>query len=278
MDFRFWKSEELIQHIQACGHLIDYPKEITPEKMECLKLLFSQFSGNSIEEYPNKELVEKVKIRPIPTIDEIEQEFGGKCTCVQDYGFWVQKLFSLWTNKLYPANSLEYLYDKDMKDDVRYLYGQMQLLNYQIIELFKRMEIDSGITMPDLYRKDDIAEIVKKFRGEDVNAVLSQSTLDEVYDECNGKLWQDINKADFKNMLVSGNIGFQIKNGNKQRVVALLNRISFTITDEKAKSAWVANVERALKVERLSKIYELDEMNSEPNKKFNRFLNGIYSK
>ncbi|WP_373799560.1 hypothetical protein, partial [Bacteroides heparinolyticus] len=75
-----------------------------------------------------------------------------------------------------------------------------------------------------------------------------------------------------------GNIGFQIKNGNRQRVIALLNRIGFTITNEEAKSAWVANVERALEVKSLSKIYELDEMNSEPNKKFNRFLNGIYSK
>lgn len=278
MDFRFWKSEKLIQHIQVCSHLIDYPKEITPEKMECLKLLFSQFSGNSIDEYPNRELVEKVKIRPIPIIDEIEQEFGEKCTCVQDYGFWVQKLFNLWTNKLYPANSLEYLYNKDMNDDVRYLYRQMQLLNYQIIELFKRMEIDSGITIPDLYRKDDIAEIVRKFRGEDVNAVLSQSMLDKVYNECNGKLWQSINKEDFKKMLVSGNIDFQIKNGNRQRVMALLNRISFTITDEKAKSAWIENVEETLGVKSLSKIYELDGMNSEPNKKFNRFLNGIYSK
>ena len=110
------------------------------------------------------------------------------------------------------------------------------------------------------------------------NAVLSQNMLDRVYEECNGTLWQRINKEDFKGMLVSGSIGFQIKNGNRQRVMALLNRISFTISDEKAKSAWVANVERSLDVKRLSKIYELDEMNSEPNKKFNRFLNGIYSK
>lgn len=110
------------------------------------------------------------------------------------------------------------------------------------------------------------------------NAVLSQNMLDRVYEECNGTLWQRINKGDFKEMLVSGNIGFQIKNGNRQRVMALLNRISFTISDEKAKSAWVANVERNLGVKNLSKIYNLDEMNSEPNKKFNRFLNDIYSK
>ena len=110
------------------------------------------------------------------------------------------------------------------------------------------------------------------------NADLSQSTLDEVYAECNGKLWRNINKEDFKGMLVSGNIDFQIKNGNRQRVIALLNRISFTISDEKAKSAWVENVEKTLGIKSLSKIYRLDEMNSEPNKKFNQFLNGIYSK
>lgn len=137
---------------------------------------------------------------------------------------------------------------------------------------FQRMkELEEEVSSINAYSENNNSKI-------DSNAVLSRNMLDEVYDECNGKLWQDINKVDFKNMLVSGNIGFQIKNRNKQRVVALLNRISFTITDEKAKSAWVANVERALKVERLSKIYELDEMNSEPNKKFNRFLNGIYSK
>ena len=114
--------------------------------------------------------------------------------------------------------------------------------------------------------------------SENSNAVLSQSMLDKVYDKCNGELWQNINKEDFKEMLISGNIDFQIKNGNKQRVKALLNRISFIIVDEKAKSVWVANVERALGVKSLSKIYELDETNSEPNKKFNRFLNSIYSK
>lgn len=278
MDFRFWKSEELIQHIQVCSHLIDNPKEITTEKMECLRLLFLQFYGANINDEFNRELVDRIKAKPIPTIDDVEKEFGEKCTRVQDYGFWLQKLFNLWAYKLYPANSLGFLYDEKMNDDVRYLYSQMQLLNHQIIELFNRMATDSSVPIPDLYQKDDIAEVVKKLRGEDVNAVLSQSMLDSVYDECNGMLWQSINKEDFKKMLVSGNIGFQIKSGNRQRVMALLNRISFTISDEKAKSAWIKNVEATFRVKSLSKIYELDEMNSEPNKKFNRFLNGIYSK
>lgn len=109
-------------------------------------------------------------------------------------------------------------------------------------------------------------------------AMLDSNLIDKVYNECNDRLWMNIRKDEFKEMLISGNIGFQIKNGNRQRVMALLNRISFTITDEKAKSAWIENVEETLEVKSLSKIYELDDMNSEPNKKFNRFLNGIYSK
>lgn len=148
MDFRFWKSEELIQHIQVCSHLIDNPKEITPEKMECLRLLFLQLYGNNIDDESNHELVERIKAKPIPTIDDIEKELGEKCTRVQDYGFWVQKLFNLWANKLYPANSLGFLYDKTMNDDVKYLYAQMQWLNHQIIGLFNRMAIDSGIPIP----------------------------------------------------------------------------------------------------------------------------------
>ena len=129
--------------------------------------------------------------------------------------------------------------------------------------------------------EEEVGKISAQFKinesGGVANAVLSQNMLDRVYDECNDTLWQNINKEDFKKMLVSGVIGFQIRKGNKQRVMALLNRISFTISDEKAKSAWVANVERTLGV-KLSKIYKLNGMNSEPNEKFNRFLNGIYSK
>lgn len=108
---------------------------------------------------------------------------------------------------------------------------------------------------------------------------FNQNMIDKVYDECDGKLWQSINDEDFKKMLVSGNINIQIKNRNKKRVNTLFKRISFTITDETAKSEWEANVERSLGIERLSKIeYKLDETNSEPNKKFNRFLDSIYSK
>lgn len=108
---------------------------------------------------------------------------------------------------------------------------------------------------------------------------FNQNIIDNVYNTCNNLLWNNIDKDDFKKMLVSGNINIQIKNRNKKRINTLFKRISFTITDETAKSEWEANVERSLGIERLSKIeYKLDEMNSEPNKKFNRFLDGIYSK
>ena len=109
-------------------------------------------------------------------------------------------------------------------------------------------------------------------------AKFDDGTLNEVYGKCNGKLWQSIKKEEFKKMLVSGNISFQIKNGNNQRVIALLNRISFTISDERKKIDWIANVENSLGIDRLSKIYKLDDMNSNPNKEFNRFLDRIYSK
>lgn len=107
---------------------------------------------------------------------------------------------------------------------------------------------------------------------------FGESILNEVYGKCNGKLWQSIKKEEFKKMLVSGNISFQIKNGNNQRVIALLNRISFTISDERKKIDWTANVEKSLGIDRLSKIYKLDDMNSNPNKEFNCFLDSIYSK
>ena len=115
-------------------------------------------------------------------------------------------------------------------------------------------------------------------KSANADPIFNNEIIDCVYNECNGKLWHNIDKEDFKKMLISGNISFLIKKGNRQRVKALLYRISFTIADEKAKSAWVANVERTLEEKSLSKIYELDETNSEPNKKFNCFLNSIYSK
>lgn len=168
------------------------------------------------------------------------------------------------------------------------LNGKLERQGCSVNEIKEYTEITDRITslVRDSLRalKRDLGSIgihtgdANSTNSGNTNVTIEQHILDKVYDECNGKLWHDINKEDFKKMLVSGDIGFQIKNGNRQRVVALLNRISFTISDEKAKSAWVANVERALEVERLSRIYELDEMNSEPSKKFNRFLNDIYAK
>lgn len=137
---------------------------------------------------------------------------------------------------------------------------------------FQRMkELEEEVSSINAYSENNNSKI-------DSNAVLSRNMLDKVYDQCNDYLWLNINKEKFKEMLVSGNIGLQIKSGNRQRVIALLNRISFTIVDEKAKSTWVANVERTLAVKGLSKIYKLDETNSKPNKKFNLFLDCIYSK
>lgn len=276
MDFRFWKSEELIQHIHVCSHLLEYPQERTEEKLNVIMLLACLRDGRSIDKFPDSDLVECIKKKPLPTIVEIEAELQEKCSRIEDYAPLVRMLFNEWKGKLYHPDCLQLYENPSLDNDM--LIGEILKINVEITTLFEKLSANSGVQIPDLYRKDDIAEIVKKFKGEDVNAVLSQSMLDGVYDECNGKLWQNINKEDFKEMLVSGNIGFQIKNGNRQRVIALLNRIGFTITNEEAKSAWVANVERALEVKSLSKIYELDEMNSEPNKKFNRFLNGIYSK
>ena len=149
------------------------------------------------------------------------------------------------------------------------LYCALQMVVYYV-------EIQCYIS--DIDRNTELERMLNTKDEGDTRVVLSTNVLDTVYNECNGKLWQNINKEIFKGMLVSGNINFQIKNGNRQRVMALLNRISFTITNEKAKSEWVANVEKTLKVNSLSKIYELDETNSNPNKKFNRFLNDLYVK
>lgn len=111
------------------------------------------------------------------------------------------------------------------------------------------------------------------------NIGFDKNILDRVYDECNGKLWQSIEKEKFVSMLVSGNINLKIKSGNKQRVLTLLGRIRLAIVDGTAKSAWVANVEKSFGIERLSQLkYRLDGTNSSLNKEFNHFLDSIYSK
>ena len=199
MDFRFWKSEELIQHIQVCSHLLEYPQERTEEKLNVIMLLACLRDGRSIDEFPDSDLAERIKKKPLPTIVEIEAELQEKCSRIEDYAPLVRMLFNEWKGKLYRLDYLQCYENPSLDKDM--LIGEILRVNAEITALFEKLSANSGVQIPDLYRKDDIAEIVEKFRGEDANVVLSQNMLDKVYDECNGNLWQDVNKEEFKEIV-----------------------------------------------------------------------------
>lgn len=172
---------------------------------------------------------------------------------------------------------------QSLSDDIKRYVGLIDIGGIMLFpEYMKSFMPDSNYVKYALFcnKLADIYSWIPFSNGINSNSevMLDSNLIDKVYNECNDRLWMNIRKDEFKEMLVSGNISFQIKNKNKQRVWALLNRISFTIAGEKIKSAWVANVEKTIGVNPLSKIYSLDETNSEPNKNFNRFLNSIYSK
>lgn len=198
------------------------------------------------------------------------------------YTSWIDAICQDVTSLMRDVTDVEFFLRNSLSTEIK---KYVELIDIGAIMLFpeymRKLMPDSDYVEYALYC-NKLSDIYSWIPFEDKNnspskAIIDENLINSVYEECNGKLWQNINKEDFKEMLVSGDIGFQIKNGNKQRVIALLNRISFTIDDENTKSAWVANVEKTLK-KRLSQIYDLDETNSEPNKKFNSFLNGIYSK
>ncbi|MDR3140795.1 MAG: hypothetical protein LBU37_03590 [Tannerellaceae bacterium] len=107
------------------------------------------------------------------------------------------------------------------------------------------------------------------------NISFDSTIIDKVYNECNGKLWVSIEKDAFISMLNTGILTIQIRKGNKQRVIALFNRLGMLIEN---KTQWVKTVEQSLGVGiRLNRVLKLDEINSDQNKEFNRFLDGIYS-
>jgi hypothetical protein len=161
MDLKFAKSEKLIQHIQLCSHLINAPQDITSVKIKVLKLLYDYFWHVDTENRPNKDWKKWLKDNPIPTIEEIEAELEEKCGRVEEYSFWVKKLFCAWQGKLYPVKSLAFLYDGAMNEDVKYLHAQMSHINHSIINLFNKLSAESGVPVPDLYQKDDITEIIE---------------------------------------------------------------------------------------------------------------------
>lgn len=254
-------SKKTLDKIRICDEqetrkridfLLAHPEEITDGEMELV---------NGLREVLNK-FQEVQQSLPFPEYVRKELE---KLSSFDAKIIFLKEVIALWEVNAVNAEILNGDNTaKGVKDEHIKLYSAW--LTY-----FQRMkELEEEVSRINASPENN--------NSENSNAVLSQSMLDKVYGKCNDYLWLNITKKDFEEMIVSGNIGFQIKNGNKQRVMALLNRISFTIADEKAKSVWVANIERTLGVKSLSKIYELDETNSEPNKKFNRFLNDIYSK
>lgn len=121
----------------------------------------------------------------------------------------------------------------------------------------------------------DYYDDVKVDRGAGLNnpAKFDIGITEKVYNKCNNKLWNSINKEDFEKMLSTGNIIIETKVGNKQRISALFNRLGMLITNN---AEWVKNVERSLGIDRLNKILKLDNTNSNPNKEFNDFLDEIH--
>lgn len=112
--------------------------------------------------------------------------------------------------------------------------------------------------------------------GQEVHARFDEWLINYVYEECNGTQWVSINKDSFKTMLKSGCLSIKIKSGCKQRVEALLNRLSHKITNEAVKAIWMKNVEKSLNIDRLSRRGKLEGDRSNANSTFNVFLDKIY--
>lgn len=165
MNLKFLKSEKLIQHIQICSHLLEYPQERTDEKLNIIMLLRCLCDGRSIDDFPDSDLVEHIKKNPLPTIEDIETELHEKCSRTEDYVPLVRMLFNEWKGKLYRLDCFQLYKSPNLDNDM--LMGEIIRVNYEITTLFEKSSNNSGVPIPDLYRKDDIASIIESWNSTD---------------------------------------------------------------------------------------------------------------
>lgn len=276
MNFIFEKSEALIEFLSACDAVLTPNEENNATlntKLAVLNLQLMLYNGESIDEYPNKDLVNKIKSKPIPTVKDIEKEFYSNCTRIEDTPFVFSIFSSLWERKLLRPSLFCIYYKNDL---LKLIGADVLLIKEEIEKLFKSLSKAVKEDSPDIYKEDEITMIMESLKVPQSNSTtinFSSDIINKVYNKCNDKLWSNINKEDFKAMLCTGNIIIEIRKGNKQRVSALFNRLGMLITNN---AEWVKNVEQSLDIDRLNKILKLDNTNSSPNKEFNDFLDEIY--
>lgn len=184
MNFNFEKSEALINHLGAWSRL-STNDEFFHKKMEVILLLLRYRNNECIDEYHDKDLIERIKSNPLPTIDDIQNEFYEKCSSVVDVPIMLFRTFSsIWENKL-PRTTLSFIYDPEIKT----LYANISIINYEVEEMFMKLSNIVKEDIPDLYIKDDIAEIVKSLN----NRGVCNNTLSTKHPESNGKTKYEIN-------------------------------------------------------------------------------------
>lgn len=197
-------------------------------------------------------------------------------------------LKSLNQDKLFPEYSeLGSMYEKIKKIDgeewasrvVGGLAGVASHANSLLVDVSKI--IDELAKYDDDGEKSDVKQNEPhipddEVTEQEVHARFDKWLINYVYEECNGTQWVSINKDSFKTMLKSGCLSIKIKSGCKQRVEALLNRLSHKITNEEVKVIWMENVEKSLNIDRLSRRGKLEGDRSNANSTFNVFLDKIY--
>lgn len=276
MNFIFEKSEALIEFLSACDAVLTPHEEDNATlntKLAVLNLQLMLYNGESIDEYPNKDLANKIKSKPIPTVKDIEKEFYSNCTRIEDTSFVFSIFSSLWERKLLRPSLFCIYYENDL---LKLIGADVLIIKREIEALFESLSKAVKDDIPNIYKEDEITMIMESLKVPQSNSTtieFSSDIIDEVYNKCNNKLWNSINKEDFEKMLSTGNIIIETKVGNKQRISALFNRLGMLITNN---AEWVKNVERSLGIDRLNKILKLDNTNSNPNKEFNDFLDEIY--
>lgn len=276
MNLSFEKSEALIEFLTACDTVLTPHEEDSDTlnaKLAVLNLQLMLSNGESIDEYPNKDMVNKIKIKPIPTVKDIETEFYSNCTRIEDAPFVFSIFSSLWERKLLRPSLFCIYYKNDL---LKLIGADVLLIKDKIEKLFESLSKAVKEDIPNIYKEDDIAVIMKSLKAPQSNSTTNNfksDIIDKVYNKCNNELWNSIKKEDFEAMLSTGNIIIEIRKGNKQRISALFNRLGMLITNN---AEWIKNVEHSLGIDRLNKILKLDSTGSSPNKEFNHFLDEIY--